>query len=118
MNQFKTCHTSDMITSATIQNNSTIPLREIPVLRYEDFLEMNVKLIGNETCHCVNHFGFHYQNRIKIICCIANDSDATVLISSAELEPGSTKDLPSFTGRHLSFQLFERELYENLGLSF
>ena len=107
-----------MITSATIQNNSTIPLREIPVLRYEDFLEMNVKLIGNETYHCVNHFGFHYQDRIKLICCIANDSDATVLISSAELEPGSTKDLPSFTARHLSFQLFERELCENLGLSF
>jgi len=107
-----------MITAATIQNNSTIPLREIPVFRYEDFLEMNVKLIGNETHHCVNHFGFHYQDRIKLICCIANDSDATVLISSAELEPGSTKDLPSFTARHLSFQLFERELCENLGLSF
>ena len=79
---------------------------------------MNVKLIGNETHHCVNHFGFHYQNRIKLICCIANDSDATILISSAELDPGSTKDLPSFTARHLSFQLFERELCENLGLSF
>ena len=107
-----------MITAATIKNNSTIALREIPVLPYEDFLEMNVKLIGNETHHCVNYFGFHYQNRIKLMCCIANDGDATVLISSAELDSGSTKDLPSFTARHLSFQLFERELYENLGLSY
>jgi Ni,Fe-hydrogenase III large subunit/NADH:ubiquinone oxidoreductase subunit C len=118
MNQFKTCHISDMVPSAEIQNNSTIPLREIPVLRYEDFLEMNVKLMGNETHHCVNYFGFRYQSRIKLICCIANDSDATILISSAELESGSTKDLPSFTAKHLSFQLFERELYENLGLSY
>ena len=107
-----------MVPSAEIQNNSTIPLREIPVLRYEDFLEMNVKLMGNETHHCVNYFGFRYQSRIKLICCIANDSDATILISSAELESGSTKDLPSFTAKHLSFQLFERELYENLGLSY
>jgi Ni,Fe-hydrogenase III large subunit/NADH:ubiquinone oxidoreductase subunit C len=107
-----------MVPSAEIQNNSTIPLREIPVLRYEDFLEMNVKLTGNETHHCVNYFGFRYQSRIKLICCIANDSDATILISSAELESGSTKDLPSFTAKHLSFQLFERELYENLGLSY
>src|SRR5688500_16276166 len=118
MNQFKTCHISDMITAATIKNNSTITLREIPVLPYEDFLEMNVKLIGNETHHCVNYFGFHFQNRIKLMCCIANDGDATVLISSAELDSGNTKDLPSFTARHLSFQLFEREIYENLGLSY
>ena len=107
-----------MIHFATIQNNSTIPLREIPVTGYEELLEMNVKLIGNETHHCVNYFGFHFRSRIKLICCIANDGDATVLISSAELEPGSTQDLPSFTARHLSFQLFERELYENLGLSY
>ena len=107
-----------MILPATIQNNSTIHLKEIPVLGYEDFLETNVNLIGDETHHCVNYFGFRYQNKIKLICCIANDRDATVLISSAELEPGSIQDLPSFTARHLSFQLFERELHENLGLSY
>ena len=107
-----------MIPSVTIHNNSTIPLKEIPVLKYEDFLEINVNLIGNETHHCVNYFGFHYQNKIKLICCIANDREATVLISSAELEPASKQDLPSFTARHLSFQLFERELHENFGLSY
>ena len=107
-----------MITSATIQNNSTIHLKEIPVSGYEDFLETNVNLIGDETHHCVNYFGFRYQNKIKLLCCIANDKDATVLISSAELEPGSTLDLPSLTARHLSFQLFERELHENFGLSY
>lgn len=93
-------------------------MKEIPVSGYEDFLETNVNLIGDETHHCVNYFGFRYQNKIKLICCIANDRDATVLISSAELEPGSTNDLPSFTARHLSFQLFERELHENFGLSY
>ena len=107
-----------MVPPSTIQNNSTIHLKEIPVVGYEDFLETNVNLIWDETHHCVNYFGFHYQNKIKLICCIANDRDATVLISSAELEPGSIQGLPSFTARHLSFQLFERELHESLGLTY
>lgn len=107
-----------MILFATIQNNSTIHLKEIPLLVYEDFLETNVNLVRDETHHCVSYFGFRYREKIKLICCIANDKDATVLISSVELEPGSTQDLQSFTARHLSFQLFERELHESLGLSY
>jgi len=107
-----------MIHCVTIQNNRTIPLRGIPVLKYEDFLEMNIKLMGNETHHCVNYFGFYHKNKIKLLCCIANDSNASILISSAEIGPEDSHDYPSFTARHLSFQLFERELHENFGLSY
>lgn len=90
----------------------------IPVLKYEDFLEMNIKLIRNVTHHCVSYFGFYYKNKIKLICCIANDSNASILISSAEINTEDSHDYPSFTARHLSFHLFERALYENFGLSY
>lgn len=107
-----------MIQYVTTKNNSTIPLGEIPVVTYDDFLEMNIKLIKHETHHCVSYFGFFYKNKIKLICSIANDSDASILISSAEIDPSSKQEYPSFTARHLSFQLFERELHENFGLSY
>lgn len=116
MNQYKTCRISDMTHCVTIQNNRTIPLRGIPVLRYEDFLEMNFKLSKEETHHCVSYFGFYFKNKIKLICCIANDSNGALLVSSSEINPEENKSYPSFTARHLSFQLFERELYENFGL--
>jgi hypothetical protein len=74
-----------MVPPATIQNNSTIHLKEIPVLAYEDFLETNVNLIRDETHHCVSYFGFRYRNNIRLICCIANDKDATVLIMNPEV---------------------------------
>lgn len=118
MNPFETYRTSDMINCVTIQNNRTIPISGIPVRQYEDFLEMNIKLIKHETHHCVSYFGFYFKSKIKLICCIADDSNASILISSSELNPEEAKSYPSFTARHLSFQLFERELHENFGLSY
>jgi Ni,Fe-hydrogenase III large subunit len=103
---------------ATIHNNRTIPLKEIPVFQYEDFLEINIKLIRHESHHCVNYYGFYFKSKLKLICCIANDSDATILLSSSEIDPQETKSYPSFTAKHLSFQMFERELSENFGLSY
>ncbi len=102
----------------TIKNNETIPLGRIPILKYDDFLETNINLIKNETHHCVNYFGFYYNNNIKLICCIANDKDATILISSHEMDKNEIYDLPSFTAKSTCFQLFERELCENFGLSY
>jgi Ni,Fe-hydrogenase III large subunit len=107
-----------MIHWVTIRNNETIPLRGIPVSHYEDFLEMNIRLIKHETHHCVSYFGFYYKSKITLICCIADDSNASILVSSSEIPSEDTREYPSFTARHLSFQLFERELYENFGLSF
>jgi Ni,Fe-hydrogenase III large subunit len=104
-----------MTNCAIIQNNGIIPLKEIPVMRYEDFLETNCRLANNETHHCVNYFGFYLKDKVKLICCIANDSDATIMLSSAEINPDEN-DYPSFTARNLNFQHFERELCEAFGI--
>ncbi len=103
---------------AITKNNSTIRLSDIPVFTYEDFLQTNLKLINHANHHCVSYYGFQYKNKIKLLCCIANDSDATLLISSAEIILEETREYPSFTAKHLSFHLFERELSENFGISY
>src|SRR5438552_250097 len=100
-----------------IKNNQTIPLQSIPVLKYEDFLSLNTSLVKDEANHCVNYFGFHFNDKLKLICCVANDNDGTILISSCEINFDSHA-YPSFTRHHLSFHIFERELHENFGINY
>ncbi len=100
-----------------IQNAQTIPLQSIPVLTYEDFLSKNTSLLRDEANHCVNYFGYNLNHKLKLICCIANDDDHTILLSSAEIHPDASV-YPSFTGQHTSFHIFERELHENFGMQY
>jgi len=106
-----------MMNSLPILNHQTIPLREIPVLAYDDLLEMNTRLLESADRHCVNYYGFPWRNGIKLLCCIADDNDHSIHLSSAEIRQG-VDPLPSFTARHLAFQAFERELAENFGLTY
>jgi len=100
----------------TILNNQTIPLQSIPVLKYEDLMELNTMLVKRKEFHCVNYYGYLSGNKIKLICCIANDAEKNIYVSAAEIESNSS--LPSFTAHHLSFHNFERELHENFGINY
>ena len=102
----------------TILNNQIIPIQDIPVLKYEDFLELNTKLVRNKDCHCVNYYGYLLGSRIKLICCIANDEKHSINISSSEITSNSNDQKPSFSASHLSFHMFERELHENFGINY
>lgn len=100
----------------SIKNNQRIPFQDIPVLEYEDFLEHNTFLLKEAYNHCVNYFGFPQGEKLKLICCIANDNEHIIHISSSAINTDSA--LPSFTHHHLAFHLFERELHENYGIKF
>jgi len=100
----------------SVKNNQRISLNSIPKLEYEKFLEQNTVLLGEPNNHCVNYYGFSYQAKIKLICCIANDNDGTIYVSSSLIEALST--LPSFTKHHLAFEKFEREIHENFGINY
>ena len=100
-----------------IKNNQTIPIENIPVLKYDDFLLLNTSFLNSESHHCVNYYGYLVQNHIKLICCIADDSNSTILISSCEIKKDATK-YPSFSAKHLAFHVFERELHENFGINY
>ncbi|MEX1240980.1 MAG: hypothetical protein WEB30_14745, partial [Cyclobacteriaceae bacterium] len=107
---------NDMIQNVSVANNTCIPLNAIPVLPYEDFLALNAGFARQETHHCVQYFGFNHKGKLKLMCCIANDSDASILVSSAEIDPDTANGYPSFTAHHLGFHLFERVLHETFGL--
>ncbi|HJW31131.1 MAG TPA: hypothetical protein VJ508_18015, partial [Saprospiraceae bacterium] len=84
----------------------------------EDFLSLNTSLLLRESNHCVNYFGYALgADTLKLICCIADDSDSIILISAAEINIPD-REYPSFTAHHLSFHIFERELHENFGVRY
>ncbi len=101
---------------AILKNNQTIPLPSIPVLEYETFLAQNTAMLQKPECHCVNYFGVPWQGKIRLFCCMANDKEATILVSSAIVD--ADKNLPSFTRQHFAFQKFEREIHENFGVQY
>lgn len=99
-----------------IKNNQTIPLSSIPELDYSLFMETNVAFRKQPYNHCVNYFGFPYQDKIKLVCCMANDEEHTIYVSSSVVD--TNKKLSSFTAKDLSFEKFERELNENFGINY
>ena len=102
---------------ATIINNQTIPLSDIPEVGYDEFLELNTGFIINSPeKHCVNYFGYPVDNRIKLICCIADDNTHQIYVSSCLVKSGDTLD--SFTARNYNFEKFEREIHENFGVGY
>jgi Ni,Fe-hydrogenase III large subunit len=101
----------------TISNHQTIPVNSIPELNYKVFFDLNCTLIENHPeRHCVLYFGYPESNMIRLICCIADDNQHNILVSSSIVERNIT--LNSFSAKHLSFEKFEREIHENFGLDY
>jgi Ni,Fe-hydrogenase III large subunit len=100
-----------------IKNNQSVPISDIPEVHYNSFLVLNTGLVAeNMARHCVNYYGFREGDTIKLICCIADDNDHTVYVSSCLVE--TTAELASFTAKNLCFEKFEREIHENFGLKY
>lgn len=100
----------------SIKNNQQIPLDSIPVLEYQQFLTYNTSLLIAEENHCVNYYGLPNEEKIKLICCIADDKEGIINISSSLVDP--QVPLASFSAHHLAFEKFEREIHENFGIPF
>ncbi len=101
----------------SIRNNETIPLSAIPELAYAAFLELNVLvLLKKASAHCVSYFGYPDNGKTRLICCIANDDQHSISLSSSVVD--GTAPLPSFTKHNLVFEKFEREIHENHGIRY
>ncbi len=99
----------------TLFNHQTIPLNTIPELDYHSFLDTNIALFDNHPeRHCVLYFGYREKNLIRLICCIADDLNHNIFVSSSVLK--NNESLDSFTARNFSFEKFEREIHENFGV--
>ena len=101
----------------TIKNNQSVPISEIPEVSYNAFLILNTGMVAEKPeRHCVNYYGYKSGDKIKLICCIADDADHVIFVSSCLVEVGS--EHASFTAKLLCFEKFEREIHENFGIQF
>jgi len=101
----------------TIINNQTIQVADIPEVTYEEFLRLNTGFLKDfPERHCVNYFGYPIGNRVKLICCVADDSTHQIYLSSSIVKSGDQLD--SFTARNFNFEKFEREIHENFGVGY
>ena len=101
----------------TIINNQAIPVSDIPEINYDAFHELNTGFVTHSSeKHCVNYFGFKMGEKIKLICCIANDMSHEIYVSSTLVT--SSDYPPSLTARQPCFEKFEREIHENFGIQY
>ncbi len=101
----------------TIQNNQSVPVSEIPEISYNAFLVLNTgMMVENSGRHCANYFGYPEAGAIKLICCIADDEDHLIHLSSCVAD--TNMELASFTAKLPCFEKFEREIHENFGIHY
>jgi Ni,Fe-hydrogenase III large subunit len=101
----------------SVSNNQTIAISDIPRGDYDSFFELNTDLIiDHPERHCVNYFGYFSDNKISLICCIADDLTRQIYVSSCLVQ--TPNKLKSFTNRHFSFEKFEREIHENFEIDY
>jgi Ni,Fe-hydrogenase III large subunit len=101
----------------TINNRESVPVSAIPEMTYQEFLELNTALIHDHPeRHCVMYFGHREGSNIRLICCIADDSQHNIMVSSSRVDCDAV--LNSFSNLFLCFEKFEREIHENFGISY
>jgi len=101
----------------TIKNHQVIPVSTIPELEYRLFLENNIALMDDHPGrHCVLYFAYPEKKLLRLICCVADDLQHNIMISSAVVDCDAVLD--SFSARNISFEKFEREMHENFGIGY
>lgn len=101
----------------SIHNNQAIPVNEIPVFSYSSFLESNTALVkGQPDNHCLQYFGSIENGKVKLICCIADDRNKNILVSSSIVSQND--ELDSFSAGCYAFEKFEREIHESFGIRY
>ncbi len=103
---------------ATLPNQGTLSLRDLPILSYSEYLQTVTHLLGLEGHHCVSCFGHRTLQDIQIICCIADDFNHSIKVFSCLAEGDPIVRLASVAKTHFPMHLFEREIAENFGIEF
>jgi Ni,Fe-hydrogenase III large subunit len=101
----------------TINNQQAVPLKSIPELGYDMFYNINTSLLEDHAeRHCVLFFGYRDSGMIRLICCIADDNQHNIMVSSSVVKSDSV--LNSFSLKNFAFEKFEREIHENFGIEY
>jgi Ni,Fe-hydrogenase III large subunit len=100
-----------------INNQQAVPVNSIPELEYDVFYNMNISLLEEHPeRHCVLYFGYRDSGNIRLICCIADDIQHNIMVSSSVVK--SDLILNSFSAKNFAFEKFEREIHENFGVAY
>jgi Ni,Fe-hydrogenase III large subunit len=100
-----------------LNNHQAVPVKTIPEITYDLFLETNTGLLTDHAeRHCVLYFGYRIDKGVRLICCIADDNEHNILVSSTVVSNDAL--LNSFSAKNLSFERFEREIHENFGIGY
>ncbi len=102
----------------SIHNNQVINIGDIPCIPYAEFRELNTGFLEDVTRHCVNYFGYPHKDGLKLFCCIADDENKSIYVSSSLVEMDLVREYDSFTSKNRAFHLFEREISENFGIKY
>ncbi|MCX6284808.1 MAG: NADH-quinone oxidoreductase subunit C [Bacteroidetes bacterium] len=99
-------------------NPFIVPLADIPLLGYPEFMDNINLLMADEGCHCVTYHAVPLGAALRFFCCIASDSDHFLVLLSHEQQSSPIPVLDSLTVSHPSFHLYEREISEQYGVKF
>jgi Ni,Fe-hydrogenase III large subunit len=100
-----------------LNNHQTIPVSSVPVLEYQLFFELIISLTDNQPDrHCVLYFGLRENSSVRLFCCIADDSQHNIMVSSSVVRSDAV--LNSFASKNIAFEKFEREIHENFGIGY
>ncbi len=100
----------------TVHNLQSIPIEMIPVVSYKDFFDTVISLFEEEEVHCVNYFAYPIGNELHLICSLADDRESKLKVLS--WKSTSFASVPSLSTQIPSIIVFEREIYENYGITF
>ena len=104
---------------ATIKNNQTIPVKEIPIVSYELFMGLMRQLLAELGNHCVSYFGYPVSaQKHTFFAVIANDDTADLNVLCYELSDAKDQKIASLTPEIPALHIFEREIFENFGVQF
>jgi len=105
------------LNSEIFKNSSTLDLREIQVLKYDDFYNEVSESLKGEEKHCVAYYGVESAGNIRFFLCIADDKEKNFRVFSFEhgIDMHVLKSLTPVTPQ---LHLFEREIHENFEVQF
>lgn len=105
--------------SYIILKNNSLPVdfTEIPVLEYDLFSDLVKLLLKEDFRHCVAYDALESDQKLKFLCCIADDQSHELFVFSHEAGKNGFS-LKSLTPECPQMQNFEREIHENFGVQF
>lgn len=101
-----------------IKNQGTVSLLDVPAIPYNLFLSEVLALLQHDQNHCVTYYGYPHADKLKFICCIADDRTGDILILSHEQPLRKGVQLISIAKNVYAFHIYEREISENFGVEF